>query len=129
VKKALGSLAVLAGLSALGFSAAANISSAPAIPSSRLSTEVDVKPVDGQPGRFLVTSRVTDLENGAVVAQPRMLIAADQPASFQTGKQGRWTLRIAISADGASRKASYESTFTREGEVVSKQQLAIDLNG
>jgi hypothetical protein len=38
-------------------------------------------------------------------------------------------LQIVVTADGTSRKGSYEATFTREGKVVSRQKLAMNLNG
>ncbi len=98
-----------------------------AMPSTRLSTEIDIQPVAGQPGKFLVTSTITDLESNTVIAKPKLVIASDQPARMETGAQGQWLLQIAVAADGTAHRASYEETYTREGKVVSKQRFTIAL--
>jgi hypothetical protein len=116
-------------LGAAAFGAIANMPSPPPTPSARLSIELDVKPVEGQPGRFMVTSTVTDLENGSTIAKPQLMIASDKPARIETGSEGKWMLQISVTADGDSRKAAYDATFTREGKVVSKQRLSVNLNG
>jgi type II secretory pathway component HofQ len=121
-------LAVLAVFS-VGFVAFANPHTPQPTPSARLSIEVDVKPIEGKAGQFWVSSTVTDLENNSVIAEPRLVISADKPAKIETGVEGKWMLQIVVSADGASRRGSYEATFTREGKVVSRQRLAMDLNG
>ena len=99
----------------------------PATPSARLGIEVDVKPVEGQAGRFMVMSTVTDLESNAVIAKPQLMIAADKPARIETGSEGKWKLQISVAADASSHKAAYEATFVREGQVVSKQRLSVSL--
>jgi hypothetical protein len=96
--------------------------------SSRVSIDVDVKPALEQPGRFVVTSTILDLETGEIVAKPRLLIGSENPAKIETGNEGKWMLQISVAANAASRKATYEATFSREGVVVSKQRLALDLN-
>jgi len=113
----------------IAVAAFANVPTPPPTPSARLAIDVDVKPVDGQPGRFMVTSTVTDLENDAIVAKPKLLIAADKAAKIETGSEGKWMLQISVTADGATRKAAYDATFTREGKIVSKQRLTVNLNG
>ena len=107
--------------------AVANVATAPATPSARLSIELDVKPVEGQAGRFLVSSTVTDLESDAVIAKPQLMIAADKPARIETGAEGTWKLQISVAADPAAHKAAYDATFIREGQVVSKQRLSVSL--
>jgi hypothetical protein len=77
-----------------------------------------MKPAEGSPGQFLVSSVVTDLENGTVIARPRLLVAANKPARIETGNAGKWTLHISVTADGPSRKATYDASFTREGKLV-----------
>ena len=96
--------------------------------SSRVSIDVDVTPAANQPGRFVVTSTILDLESGEVVAKPRLIIGSENPARIETGNEGKWMLQISVAANGASRKAAYEATFSREGVVVSRQRLALDLN-
>lgn len=107
--------------------AVANVATAPATPSARLSIELDVKPVEGQAGRFLVSSTVTDLESDAVIAKPQLMIAADKPARIETGAEGKWKLQISVAADPAGHKAAYDATFIREGQIVSKQRLSVSL--
>jgi hypothetical protein len=119
------SVAVIAGF---GLGAAANMPGPPPTPSASLGIEVDVKPADGTPGQFVVTSVVTDLENGAVIAKPRLTVAANKPARIETGTSGKWTLQINVIADGASRKATYDASFTREGKLVSKQRVSVNLD-
>ena len=43
--------------------------------------------------------------------------------------KGKWMLRISVAADGASRKADYDASFTREGKLVSKQRVSVNLDG
>ena len=118
-------VAVLAGF---GLGATANIPGPPPTPSAALGIEVDVKPAEGEPGRFIVSSVVTDLENGAVIARPRLTVGANRPARIETGNEGKWSLQISVVADGASRKATYDASFTREGKLMSKQRVAVNLD-
>jgi hypothetical protein len=90
---------------------------------------MDVKPAEGKPGQFIVSSTVTDLENNSIIAKPQLRIASDKPARIQTGVDGKWTLEIVVTADSGSRKGSYEAIYTRDGQVVSRQRLAMNLNG
>lgn len=119
-------VAVLAGL---GLGATANMPRPPPTPSASLGIEVDVKPVAGSPGHFSVSSVVTDLESNTVIAKPRLTIAANKPARIETGNEGKWMLRINVTADGATRKANYDASFTREGKLVSKQRVSVNLDG
>jgi hypothetical protein len=113
----------------LGSIAAANAPGPAPTPSSRLSIEMDVAPVKDQPGRFMVSSTILDLEKNEVVGKPRLMIGSEKAARIQTGADGRWMLEISVAANSDSRKAAYEATFTREGVVVSRQRLTVDLNG
>ena len=97
-------------------------------PSARLSLEMDVKPAAGQPGRFVVSTTITDLETNAVVGKPTLLFESDKLARVETGADGKWTLQIAVLVGSGSKKTTYEATFTREGKVVSKQRFSADLN-
>jgi len=115
-------------LAGLGWGAAANTPGPLATPSAALGIEVDVKPAEGAPGRFVVSSVVIDLESGAVIAKPRLVVAANKPARIETGNAGKWTLQISVVADGASRKAAYDASFTREGKLVSKQRVSVNLD-
>src|SRR5688572_4029512 len=128
MKKNVAALAVVL-LAGLGFAATANEPGASPTPSAALGIEIDVKPVPGTPGQFMVSSVVTDLENDAVIAKPRLLIAAGKTARIETGNEGKWQLRIGVTADGASRKADYEANFTREGKLVSRQRVTVNLDG
>jgi hypothetical protein len=76
----------------------------------------------------VVSSVVTDLENGAVIAKPRLIVGANKPARIETGNAGKWMLEINVVADGASRKATYDASFTREGKLVSKQRVSVNLD-
>jgi len=120
------SAAVLAGLA---FTAIANIPAPLPTPSASLGIEIDVQPVTGTPGQFMVSSVVTDLESHAVIAKPRLTIAANQPATIETGNEGKWKLRISVTADGASRKADYDASYRREGKLVSHQRVSVRLDG
>lgn len=119
----------IAAISLIGYAAVAGTPTPAPTPSARLGIELDVKPAEGKAGQFVVTSTVTDLESNAVIAAPRLMIASDKPARIETGVDGKWKLEISVSADGASRKGTYDATFTREGQVVSRQRLAMNLNG
>ena len=78
------------------------------MPSSSLGIDLDVKPVEGEPGRFLLTSVVTDLESNAVVAKPRLVIAANKPARIETGIEGKWMpAQITVTADGGTRDGEF----------------------
>ena len=127
-KTVIGALAVAA-LAGFGFAAIANTQTALATPSARLGIDVDVQPVAGTPGQFMVSSVVTDLETNTVIAKPRLTIAANQPARIETGAEGKWMLRISVAADGAARKADYDASFTREGKLVSRQRVSVRLDG
>ena len=118
-------IALLAGL---GLGATANIPGPPPTPSASLGIEIDVKPNEGTPGQFVVSSVVTDLENGAVIAKPRLIVAANKPARIETGNAGKWMLQISVLADGPSRVATYDASFTREGKLVSKQRVSVKLD-
>src|SRR6187549_2829637 len=91
------SLAVFAGF---GLGATANMPAPPPTPSASLGIEVEVKPNEGTPGQFVVSSVVTDLESGAVIAKPRLVVAANKPARIETGNAGKWALQIGVMADG-----------------------------
>ena len=123
----LAGVVVVAGV--FGSIAVANAPGPLPTPSSRLSIEMDVAPLKDQPGRFVVSSTILDLEKNEVVGKPRLIIGSDKPARIETGADGKWLLQISVAADGGSRKAAYEATFTREGVVVSKQRLTVNLNG
>ena len=118
--------AAIGSFAAIGVTATQSM--VPATPSARLGIEMDLQPVDGKAGQFVVSSVVTDLENGAVLAKPRLVVASEKPARIETRVEGKWMLQIAVTADASSRKATYEATFTREGQVVSRQRLALNLN-
>jgi hypothetical protein len=120
--------AVLAVVAAVGFGAVASMPGPPPTPSARLSMDFDVKPVEGKPGTFMVSSTITDLETNKTLASPKVMVAAGQPFKLQTGNDGKWLLEVSVAADGDSRKAAYEATFTRDGQVVSKQRFAVNLN-
>ena len=64
-----------------------------------------------------------------MIAKPRLTIAANKPARIEAGNEGKWMLRISVSADGASRKADYDASFTREGKLVSRQRVSVNLDG
>jgi hypothetical protein len=119
-------IAVLAGL---GLGATANMPGPPPTPSAALGIEVDVKPVAGTPGQFVVTSVITDLESNAVIAKPRLVVAANKAARIETGNEGKWKLSISVTADGATRKADYDANFIREGKLVSRQRVSVNLDG
>lgn len=129
MKKTVGATVAVAVLAGLGLGAVANMPGPPPTPSAALGIEVDVKPVAGTPGQFLVSYVVTDLENNAVIANPRLTIAANKPARIETGNEGKWKLRISVTADGASRKADYDASFTREGRLISRQRVSVNLDG
>ena len=112
----------------LGLGATASMPGPPTTPSASLGIELDVKPADGTPGQFVISSVVTDLETGAVIAKPRLTVAANKPARIETGNGSKWTLQINVMADGSSRKATYDASFTREGKLVSRQRVAVNLD-
>ena len=120
---------VAAVLVGVGIGAGANVPAPQPTPSASLGIEVDVKPVQGKPGQFLVSSVVTDLESNAIIAKPRLLIAANKPAKIETGAEGKWMLRISVTADGNARTANYEASYTREGKLVSQQHVSVALDG
>ncbi len=126
MKRTIAALAV-AVLAGLGLGATANMPDPQPTPSAALGIEVEVKPAN-VPGQFLVSSVVTDLESGAIIAQPRLLVAANKPARIETGNVGKWLLQISVTADGPSRKATYEASFTREGKLISKQRVSVNLD-
>jgi hypothetical protein len=128
MKNTFRAVSVVAVLAGLGLGATANVPSAPPTPSASLGIEVDVTPAEGRPGQFLVSSVVTDLESGAVIAKPRLTVAANKAARIATGNSEKWSLEISVMADGPSRKATYDATFTREGKLVSKQRVSVNLD-
>jgi hypothetical protein len=119
--------AAIAVLAALGLGATATMPGPPPTPSASLDIEVDVKPVAGAPGQFMVSSVVTDLETNAVIARPRLVVAANKTARIETGNDGKWMLSISVTADGASRKADYDANFMRAGKLVSRQRVSVNL--
>ena len=129
MNKMIGGAVAVSVFAIVAFGAVANMPGSPPTPSARLAIDLDVMPVSGTPGQFLVTSTVTDLETNSVIAKPRLTIAANKPARIETGNEGKWMLQIGVSADGDSRKAVYDATFTLQGKVVSKQRVSVNLNG
>jgi hypothetical protein len=128
-RKIIGTTLAVAALVGLGLGATANMPGPPPTPSAALGIELDIKPVEGSPGQFLLSSVVTDLENNAVIAKPRLIIAANKTARIETGNEGKWMLQISVTADGVSRKAAYDASFTREGKLVSRQRVSVNLDG
>ena len=98
-------------------------------PSARLAMEIDVRPAKGEAGHFMFSSTITDLETNTVVGKPRLLIDSEKLARVETSVDGKWGLQISVVAGNASKKATYEASFTREGVLVSKQRFTVDLNG
>jgi len=129
MKKNVHAAVAVAVLAGLGLGAAASMPGPSPTPSAAIGIEVDVKPLAGTPGQFVVSSVVTDLENNAVIAKPRLVIAANKTARIKAGDDGKWMLRISVTADGASRKADYDADFTREGKLVSRQRVSVNLDG
>jgi len=129
MKLTVATSAAAVALVALGFAAVAEVARHPVAAPTRVAMDADVKPVSGHPGQFLLTSRVVDLESHAVLAHPRMVIAAGRTAHLQLSGRGGWVLRLGIAADGATRKAEYDATFSRAAKVLSRQRLTLDLNG
>jgi hypothetical protein len=127
MKKNARALLVAIALGGLGLAATANMPSPPPTPSASLGIEVDVKP-EGKQGQFLVTSVVTDLESGTVIAKPRLVVGANKPARIETGNAAKWMLEINVMADGSSKKATYDASFTREGKLVSRQRVSVNLD-
>jgi hypothetical protein len=111
-----------------GLGATASMPGPPPTPSASLGIELDVKPAAGTPGQFVINSVVTDLESGAVIARPRLTVDANKSARIETGNGSKWTLQINVMADGPSRKATYDASFTREGKLVSRQRVAVNLD-
>jgi hypothetical protein len=114
-------------LTAFGLVAIAETPGPVPTPSSSLGIEVDVKPVQGKPGTYLVNSVVTDLESRAVIAKPSLLVAGSVPATIQTGNESKWMLKITVGADASNKTAIYEANFTREGKLVSLQKVSVAL--
>jgi hypothetical protein len=102
---------------------------APPTPSDRLGIEMDIKPVDGKPGQFTAKATVIDLDTDAVVGSPSLNFSTTQAATIETGVEGRWLLHIGVSADAAAKVATYEARFTRDGKLVSRQRVSVNLNG
>jgi hypothetical protein len=127
-KNTLRAVSIVAVLAGLGLGATANMPGPAPTPSAALGIELDVKPAEGMPGQFLVSSVVTDLESGAVIAKPRLTVGANKPARIETGNAAKWSLQINVVADGAARKATYDASFTREGKLVSKQRVSVNLD-
>jgi len=115
-------------LGSLGLAATANMPGPPPTPSASLGIEVDVKPAEGTQSQFLLSSVVTDLESGTVIAKPRLIIGANKTARIETGNGAKWTLEINVMADGSSKKATYDASFTREGKLVSRQRVSVNLD-
>ena len=128
MKKNVVAVLAVAGLVGLGLGATAQMPGPLPTPSASLGIEVDVKPVAGTPGQFLVSSVVTDLESGVVIAKPRLTVAANKSARIETGNGEKWMLQINVLADGPSRKATYDASFTREGKLVSRQRVSVNLD-
>jgi hypothetical protein len=118
---------IVAVLGGLGLCATANTPAPLPTPSASLGTRSS-EARGRTPGQFLVSSVVTDLESGAVIAKPRLTVAANKSARIETGNAAKWSLQITVMADGASRKATYDASFTREGKLVSKQRVSVNLD-
>lgn len=112
---------------ALATTALANPPGPMPAPSSRLSMETDVKPAP-QAGRFVVTSRMVDLESGKVVSSPTMIVESNKPATISIGTEGKWMLNMVVRADGEGKKAVYEASYTLEGQVISRQRVTMALD-
>lgn len=116
-----------AAATALATTAIANPPGAMPAPSSRLSMETDVKPAP-QAGRFIVTSTMTDLETGKVVSSPKMIVESNKPATISIGAADKWTLLMVVRADGEGKKATYDATYTLDGQVISRQRVTMALD-
>jgi hypothetical protein len=129
MKRTIATSAVAVALVAIGFAAVADIARHPREATSRLAMDVEVAPVAGKPGQFMLSTTLTDLDRNAVLAKPRMTIATGKAARLRiSGKEG-WSFEATVNADGAKRKAAYDASFTEGGKVVARQRLSLDLNG
>jgi hypothetical protein len=129
MKRTIATSAVAVALVALGFAAVADIARQPKEATSRLAMDVEVAPVAGKPGQFLLSATLTDLDRNAVLAKPRMTIAAGKAARLRISGKDGWTFEATVNADGAKRKAAYDASFSEGGKVVARQRLSLDLNG
>lgn len=131
MKKLITAILGIAALSTIGLVAVAGTDPrVPPTPSANLGIEVTVTPVAGSPGLFDVNSVLTDLQTNTVVARPHLQIPSNtRGGRIEMGVEGEWMIDISVAADGASGKATYEATFTRDGKAVSRQKVAVNLGG
>lgn len=101
----------------------------PETPSERLGIELELAPASQDRSSFLVRSVVTDLATDRVIANPQLVIATDKPGRIEAGVDGKWMLQMQVAADAAGQRAIYEATFSREGKIISKQRVSINLKG
>jgi hypothetical protein len=99
MKVNIGAVLAVAVLAGLGLGATADMPGPLPTPSASLGIELDVKPNEGTPGQFVVSSVVTDLESGDGhrEATPRSS-RRTSPPGIETGSAGKWALQISVMA-------------------------------
>ena len=118
-------LAVLAAATAITLAVAQHPAPMPDL--QQVGWEVQVSPVPGEAGRYIAQATVTDLRTGDVVARPKAVFESGKQARVNMATEGKWAIEMTVKADGAARTALYEGTFTREGRVISRQRLMLQL--
>ena len=94
--------------------------------SGRIGSEVSISPSD-TPGIMICEVTITDLATGEILSSPRVTFKPGQPATIRSGvkmspdsnEEYYILMEVVVSEDAKS--ASYTSTISLHGEVISKQ--------
>lgn len=98
----------------------------------RISTEISVFPSDDLPV-MICEATVSNIETGEILTQPRVSFEPGQPAKLRSGgrlsddPKDEYLVLLEVSVGEASDTATYTSTVSVGGEVVSNQMASFKL--
>lgn len=92
-----------------------------------LAVSAQLRPEPSKPGFYLVTSEITNLDDGKVIGKPMLLFADGSPAKIQMGKKDGQLIEIAVAANAASATAKYTFTLHRGEKLIHQQVFDLTL--
>ncbi len=121
--------AIVAGAAVFGLAAALVLAAGPAAPpSGQFGLEIAFSKAP-EPDAYRCSAKITDLQDGRVLAEPGVTARAGQPATTRSGVQtGAGSDELVLTFTVRSeREVEYRFTYLRDGKTVSAQAATVKL--
>ncbi|MES2073450.1 MAG: hypothetical protein V4488_24060 [Pseudomonadota bacterium] len=94
---------------------------------ARLGVQFDLQPSTDAKGNYVVTSEIRDLESNKLLGSPKLVFSTAAPAKIEMGVAGNYMVKISVGVNQDNQKAHYEFSYSRDGKVISQQNLNFQL--